>query len=44
MLFFIGWRGEPGQIDEPQHKFQGKITEQLLQLLDIEYEVLEADK
>ena len=43
MLLFIGWRGEPGQIDEPQHKFQGKITEQLLQLLDIEYEVLEAD-
>ena len=26
MLFVIGWRGEPGIKDEPQHVFQGKIT------------------
>lgn len=40
ILFFIGWRGEPGQIDEPQHLFQGKITEDLLKLLEIDYEIL----
>ena len=26
MLFIIGWRGEPGVHDEPQHIYQGKIT------------------
>lgn len=34
-IFIIGWRGEPGIHDEPQHIFQGKITEQLLKDLDI---------
>ena len=29
-IFVIGWRGEPGTHDEPQHTFQGAITEQLL--------------
>jgi phosphonopyruvate decarboxylase len=24
MLLMIGWRGEPGQKDEPQHMIQGK--------------------
>ena len=43
MLFFIGWRGEPGYVDEPQHRFQGKITESLLRLLEIDYEVLDTD-
>lgn len=37
MLFIIGWRGEPGKVDEPQHAFMGKITKPLLQVLDIEY-------
>lgn len=35
-IFIIGWRGEPGVADEPQHKFQGKITEKLLKDLDID--------
>jgi len=43
ILFFIGWRGEPGHEDEPQHKFQGKITQKLLQLLEIDHEILESD-
>lgn len=30
MIFVIGWRGEPGVHDEPQHIFQGEITEKLL--------------
>ena len=30
VIFVIGWRGEPGVHDEPQHIFQGEITERLL--------------
>jgi phosphonopyruvate decarboxylase len=30
MLLLIGWRGEPGKRDEPQHMLQGQITSQLL--------------
>lgn len=29
-IFVVGWRGEPGVHDEPQHIFQGEISEQLL--------------
>lgn len=43
VLFVIGWRGEPGVHDEPQHVFQGKITTKLLDALDIAYEVLDAE-
>ena len=34
-LFIVGWRGEPGVHDEPQHIFQGEITLSLLDGLDI---------
>lgn len=40
MLFLIGWRGKPGATDEPQHKYMGKITEDLLELLHIKYAVI----
>lgn len=43
MLLIIGWRGEPGVHDEPQHIKQGKITGKLLEVLDIPYAVLSAD-
>lgn len=36
MIFVIGWRGEPGVKDEPQHIYQGKITIQLLKDMGIE--------
>jgi phosphoenolpyruvate mutase len=26
MLLIIGWRGEPGKKDEPQHQVQGRVT------------------
>lgn len=42
MLLVIGWRGEPGIADEPQHKFMGKITKEILGVLDIEYSVIDA--
>ena len=37
MIFIIGWRGEPGFQDEPQHIHQGKITNKLLETMDIPY-------
>lgn len=39
-LFIVGWRGEPGIHDEPQHKFQGMITKELFELLNIKNEVI----
>lgn len=35
MIFIIGWRGEPGTHDEPQHIYQGKITVKLLKDMEI---------
>lgn len=43
VLFVIGWRGEPGVHDEPQHIFQGEITLKLLDCLDIKYYVITAE-
>lgn len=40
VLLIIGWRGEPGQHDEPQHVKQGKITLPLLDAMQIRHEVL----
>jgi phosphonopyruvate decarboxylase len=40
MLLLVGWRGEPGKMDEPQHIKQGKITRALLDCLGIPHEVL----
>lgn len=40
MLLIIGWRGEPGIHDEPQHKKQGKVTLSLLDAMGIAYDVL----
>ncbi len=35
MIFVIGWRGEPGVHDEPQHIYQGEVTIKLLDDMDI---------
>lgn len=40
IVYVIGWRGQPGVHDEPQHIKQGAITLDLLSLLDIEYAVI----
>ena len=40
MLLMIGWRGQPGVKDEPQHIKQGRISEDLLKTLKISYEIL----
>ena len=40
MLIVIGWRGEPGVHDEPQHVKQGKVTCTLLETMKVPYQVL----
>ena len=40
MLLLIGWRGEPGKKDEPQHIVQGKVMSSLLTDMNIQFEVL----
>ena len=48
VIFIIGWRGEPGKKDEPQHIYQGEITCSLLDELGISFmtvdEYTEVDK
>jgi len=34
-VFVVGWRGEPGVKDEPQHAYQGLVTREMLTLLDL---------
>lgn len=36
VVFIIGWRGEPGIHDEPQHIYQGEVTVKLLDDMGIE--------
>lgn len=43
MIFVIGWRGEPGVHDEPQHVYQGEVTLKLLEDMDIAYHVIGVD-
>ncbi len=43
ILLMIGWRGEPGEKDAPQHKKMGKISLPLLETLNIPYTVLKSD-
>ncbi len=35
VVFIIGWRGEPGIHDEPQHIYQGEVTVKLLEDMGI---------
>ncbi len=41
MLLIVGWRGEPGVHDEPQHVKQGKVTLSLLETMGVPYAVLD---
>lgn len=40
VVLMIGWRGEPGVKDEPQHVKQGEVTLALLEAMQIPYVVL----
>jgi phosphonopyruvate decarboxylase len=41
MLLVIGWRGEPGVKDEPQHIKQGAVQNELLKAMNIDYEIID---
>jgi phosphonopyruvate decarboxylase len=43
VVLMIGWRGRPGIKDEPQHVHQGRITQAMLESMDIPYSVLSLD-
>jgi phosphonopyruvate decarboxylase len=43
LLLLIGWRGEPGQKDEPQHIKQGMITTNLLESITIPYFIIDSE-
>lgn len=43
MLLVVGWRGEPGFKDEPQHVKQGRVTLPQLDVLEIPHWVLDAN-
>jgi phosphonopyruvate decarboxylase len=41
MVLMVGWRGEPGVHDEPQHVKQGEVTQALLEAMQIPYVILD---
>lgn len=43
MVLVVGWRGEPGVKDEPQHVKQGKVTVTLFETLGVPTETLPDD-
>lgn len=43
VLFIIGWRGEPGVHDEPQHVFQGQVTVKLMEDMGVATFVVSAE-
>lgn len=42
-IFIVGWRGEPGVHDEPQHIFQGEISRKLLEEIGLYTIILSAE-
>jgi len=43
MIVMIGWRGEPGLKDEPQHVKQGRVQNALLEAMEIPYIILDSN-
>lgn len=44
VLLIVGWRGQPGVHDEPQHVKQGRVTLSLLDALEINYNILSKEE
>ena len=44
MILMIGWRGEPGVKDEPQHIKQGKVTLATLEAMGIPYSIIDGNE
>ena len=43
ILFVIGWRGEPGVKDEPQHVTQGRVQPELMRAMGLPFDVIGPD-
>ncbi|MBV6478539.1 MAG: hypothetical protein HGGPFJEG_01294 [Ignavibacteria bacterium] len=43
MILMIGWRGEPGKKDEPQHVKQGRVMLGILDAMELPYFILDKD-
>ncbi len=43
MVLLVGWRGEPGRHDEPQHVAQGRVTTDVLTAMGVPHRLLAAD-
>lgn len=43
MVILVGWRGEPGTRDEPQHMKQGRVSIPMLEAMEQPYRVLGAE-
>jgi len=43
MIMMVGWRGQPGIKDEPQHIKQGKVTLSIFDAIGIEYVILPSE-
>ena len=43
MLVVVGWRGQPGVKDEPQHVKQGAVQRELVEAMDLPWSVLPHD-
>lgn len=43
MVLMIGWRGEPGVKDEPQHVKQGRVTPATLDAMEVPYVVIDGN-
>ncbi|MCP5049656.1 MAG: phosphonopyruvate decarboxylase [bacterium] len=43
-LMLVGWRGQPGKKDEPQHKMMGRIMTDLFGVMELDYEVLKENR
>ncbi|NBJ02553.1 phosphonopyruvate decarboxylase [Lachnospiraceae bacterium] len=43
VIFVIGWRGEPGVQDEPQHIYQGEVTVKLLEDMGIRTYIIDGN-
>jgi phosphonopyruvate decarboxylase len=43
MLLLVGWRGQPGVSDEPQHVKQGRVMQALLEALELPWAVIPSE-
>jgi phosphonopyruvate decarboxylase len=40
LILLVGWRGQPGKSDEPQHMLQGRLTKNLLLEMEFNVEII----